>query len=1123
MKKLTRLLLINWHFFQNIIIEFDNINFLTGKNSAGKSTIIDALQVVLMGETRSTAFNPAASSKKSERTLKSYLIGSMGEDIENGNKSLREGKDFSTYIVAEFYDDFKSAYFCLGAVFDTFAKGGDPVRRFFWLKSDIPYNRFIENGKTMDSRRMTQFFKEKYPNKYETKDSSEGYRRILLEKLNIHDENFITMLKKAISFEPINNIEKFITENVCDIEDDIDIVSMQENISYYKQQEDMAEKFESKLIKLEGICEKYSEIEKLRSSRKIQQFLIDYGTYNSNCIELEKAKSALKKYNEDIEEFAQKKSELENLKNQLDNERTQIINEKAKYWNDNNGDWLKEEEKHYKQSIAEHDRKITDFVRYIKTESIRWNDRFTKCIEKLDDEKAEEETKRIISYLKRTEKLSEEDFELLSPDYFSKIREKYLLVRNSIDIISKDLAVVLKKLNERKNELENKIEHLQKGIKAYPQKAEKLKQVIGSALKKKYDSDIPVDFLADMIEITDEEWHNAVEGYLNTQRMNIIVPPEYFMDAYQIYKKISKEENIYEFAVIDLQKVYESAPKTMKNSLAEIVKSNDKYVQAYIDFLLGRVICCYSNDNLRDFRTSVTKDCMLYHNYSVRPLNPRSYEYPYIGRNSIEIQLIKNKQQLEELITDLKEKSEKNASITPVANDEWFLTENYISSTVVSSFDKYKQRKEDRKKLLEIQKNFDKIDLLWIEEINKKISQKESEITTAEKEKEKIIKFISEYEHERNDTVSKRIPELEQKIYESKYRIDSEYSEEYINNEGIPRYKKELSECGSPDIVADKFNSPIKGTVSLITAGEKELVEKRTEYNTSEQTSFKVSDVCNNDEYEEAYLKIRDYELPDYRERIRKAKNDAMEQFKCDFIYKLRANIQSAQLKIDELNYSLKMAQFGNDTYKFSVEPNPAYIEYYNMLMSSMLDDGTEGLFSYNFTEKYKSIIDNLFEQIISFDSNSQESVQNVKLFSKYQTYLTFDLITTDSNGRREKLSKSIHTKSGGETQTPFYIAVLASFARLYRINDFKESGNTVRLVIFDEAFNKMDGERIIESIKLLRKFGLQAIICSPPEKAADIAPISDKIHLVYKENVGNIYKSTVVEWTKEMGEIDGQ
>lgn len=227
-------------------------------------------------------------------------------------------------------------------------------------------------------------------------------------------------------------------------------------------------------------------------------------------------------------------------------------------------------------------------------------------------------------------------------------------------------------------------------------------------------------------------------------------------------------------------------------------------------------------------------------------------------------------------------------------------------------------------------------------------------------------------------------------------------------------------------------------------------------------------------------------------------------------------------MKIDDLNNALKMAQFGNDKYRFSVEPNPAFLEYYNMLMSSLLDDGTEGLFSFNFTEKYKSVIDNLFEQIISFDSNSEKSTQSVKMFSKYQTYLTFDLITTDSSGRREKLSKSINTKSGGETQTPFYIAVLASFARLYRTNDPKETGNTMRLVIFDEAFNKMDGERIIESIKLLRKFGLQAIICSPPEKASDIAPIADKTQLVYKEAIGEVYRSTVVEWTKEMSEING-
>ena len=112
MKLLTRMQLINWHYFSNEIIRFKEINFLTGANSAGKSTIIDALQAALMGETRSSRFNRAAG-KKSERTFRSYFVGTLGDDVSSGIKSLREGKDFSSYVVAEFYDNVKDEYFVL--------------------------------------------------------------------------------------------------------------------------------------------------------------------------------------------------------------------------------------------------------------------------------------------------------------------------------------------------------------------------------------------------------------------------------------------------------------------------------------------------------------------------------------------------------------------------------------------------------------------------------------------------------------------------------------------------------------------------------------------------------------------------------------------------------------------------------------------------------------------------------------------------------------------------------------------------------------------------------------------------------------------------------------------------
>lgn len=110
MKKLKKIILINWLYFSKEIIEFDDINFLTGKNGSGKSTIIDALQIVLLGETNQSNFNKAAN-EKSKRTLDGYLRA----DIDSENPNSRKGKDFSSYIACEFYDDIKLSSFVTAA------------------------------------------------------------------------------------------------------------------------------------------------------------------------------------------------------------------------------------------------------------------------------------------------------------------------------------------------------------------------------------------------------------------------------------------------------------------------------------------------------------------------------------------------------------------------------------------------------------------------------------------------------------------------------------------------------------------------------------------------------------------------------------------------------------------------------------------------------------------------------------------------------------------------------------------------------------------------------------------------------------------------------------------------
>ena len=115
MKWLQKLRLINWHFFDDASLEFGRQTMITGRNSAGKSTIIDALQVLFIANQQQIKFNVAAM-QEAKRTLLGYLRGKMGRDDKT---YLRDG-DFSSYIVAEFVDRTKQETFVAGVMFDVY-------------------------------------------------------------------------------------------------------------------------------------------------------------------------------------------------------------------------------------------------------------------------------------------------------------------------------------------------------------------------------------------------------------------------------------------------------------------------------------------------------------------------------------------------------------------------------------------------------------------------------------------------------------------------------------------------------------------------------------------------------------------------------------------------------------------------------------------------------------------------------------------------------------------------------------------------------------------------------------------------------------------------------------------
>lgn len=676
----------------------------------------------------------------------------------------------------------------------------------------------------------------------------------------------------------------------------------------------------------------------------------------------------------------------------------------------------------------------------------------------------------------------------------------------------------LAELKEEQDQKRTVLANLRKDIKDYPRGLLQLKSRLESELNSQIGSPVRIDILADVLELADEHWRGAVEGYLNTQKFYLLVEPTYYKRALLIFDRIKKEFGFASFGLVDIGKLRERETiRPRDDSLACKVETESELARNYIDYLLGRVVCCEKAEQLRNFKTAITADGLLYQGYVVRSIQRKLMDDAFIGRRSINLRVSR----LEEA---LKQIDEQMCYWDPIhqlltQSKEPLFTHFFIQNTVAEKQIAYLRDMEITKEVTDIEDQLSKLDLLWLDEQRRTIAALGDEIIALNKEKEQKGIQIGQRKERIRQLDYEVLPNHYQQLSNMEDRLQDEFPVEYQENIGLPRYQQELDRLKRADIVHKNFSNRLEQSVKEQDTAQRKLFNARREYTDQfKPCSFRV-EAMDNDEFEAEQRLLEESELPKYQEKIKAARESAMEQFQNDFLAKLKSSIDQVQDQVKNLNRALRQAQFGTDSYQFRVERNPDYVEYYDMIMDPELMEGDVGLFARPFQDKYGQLIEKLFSQITTADDTQlnarkqSELQENIQRYTDFRTYLKFDLETTDQNGTKQLLSQTLNTKSGGETQTPFYIAVLASFAQLYRVNDTSSFGNTVRLAVFDEAFNKMDSDRIIESVRLLRRMGLQTIICTPPDKVSDIMPIADRTLLVNKDK----YRMHILPFGKEI------
>ncbi len=666
-------------------------------------------------------------------------------------------------------------------------------------------------------------------------------------------------------------------------------------------------------------------------------------------------------------------------------------------------------------------------------------------------------------------------------------------LRKNIQDAKTSIDEVLEEYNEQRRDLEKEIRELtrlvddmQNDRKPYPPVLKEARAALERRLTDSYGRVIKVNIFADLFNVEDAAWKNAIEGRLGRLKYSLVTEPKYAQDAARIFREMKKYEEV---ELINTDAVLKQKLFVEENSLYEAVKTDISYMDVCLKRYLGRIQKCYTIEELEHVRDGVTPDCYSYSNFIFRHLRKADYEkHACIGTKV-------SKAKLETYCEKLQERKKEYAKVKQVVDQ----------LKAAAGF-------EDL--------NNDTTYFIRLSKAGKELDKVTGEITALRQEIARIIEGEFKELQERKDRLTEKKENKRIEQSQNQNRIN-EYTRKKSHREGELKtlaldleeknavYKTDIQieeevrrqlETRSSQTVRSKLSTQINSLEEKEQEEIETLQNARNRFNREYPSVGFSGAEKENTVYERLLQDYQsDYE-PKYENEFEKQCSLIYKSLRENVIATIHGDINAAKRHTHEINRLLRETNFADSTYQIKIEPaRDEKGQFYEMLTAPELDsknigtDMTEGQISLGedtFYQKYEQKIKLLTDKFMPLREEDgrirEQRIRDMEEYADYRNYLSFSMYeqVTDENGtvvRENYVDEMAGRDSGGEGQNPKYVALLAGFAMLYNTQSSRDS--KIKLVLLDEAFSKMDQERSAVCLKYARKMDLQLIVCVPDER----------------------------------------
>jgi hypothetical protein len=1057
--KLTCIHAINWYGYNDSLPIEGNL-LLAGVTGSGKSVLMDLIMTVLVGtDAAHRHFNRSATGGQSDRTVKSYCLLDTKREENGVEQYLRSAA--ITYIALEFSWPHKATEeerietWGLRIEFRNTAENQGHIKPFVVYGTLAKADFLDAERRPLEAAEFKRLVEKRYDGRlFETQDQ---YLRDMAidQHLNFNRAVLSSLLPQAMSFTNLKSFDEFCRRFI--LPDDklnvADVVASYRNFKAYEN--DLRALFDQQ-SRLENISDLHREhtaaardrvVARWLSSELAHKHAADRAGEHEQHLQIERTA------------FAAEEARIGELDRLIEERKSRIKSEEAALKALPGGDLYLELQEQKKRLVAERSR-LRDVGNTVDS-ALR--NRVQKARHWLMEVKTAPlsetmDTAPMEAAIKKLENCAMEQTEPALAGVASGADELKAALGRAIGPTERKL----REIRDQKGRLRDEVTLLANGQLPFP-------TTVLNTLNQSLPSEgrtPPAQPLCKLCEVTDEDWRAAIEVAFN-RKFAIVVSEADYPAAVKIYQGLKAESP--QESLIHPGKALRLARPVKPDSLAEKMRAEHPVARAIVSNLFGDLMCVPHIEDLSNQDFAIQKDGFMTRGAFVE--RRRHYDgMPFVGLRGLEKQLALKRGLLAEV-------ESQERQLAPVVNAIQGIVDRVgefipAHASLVGDLREAQRLPDVEAQLKQVITRLNSIDRGSFEEKEKQLLALNAELESWETEQRGMLQSQKRGDIKRLETELHAARERETSTLRAFERLKQDIGDISVYATRLNEWRTEITTAfPSLDAAASEFGRLEREADKQAEVGWEKLKAARHElalaYRKFEDLAPEKS---SNEPWAKMLHQIADANIPEYKTKAEAERKRWEQLFRSNVLQRMDQALRRVNDTIVLLNDHLKQP-IGNDRYQIERRQNPDFRLYRQLidLNSQFQDDGL-------FYQAVQGQLQDALDHFLSVLTSEQDSAEAAHLLD-YRQYFDYDLLVWDSRDAQStpvSVDKQSGKMSGGENQSPYFVAILASYLRAYKRHERRWNDPSLALVPIDEAFSKMDTGRIKDCIEAIKALDLQ-------------------------------------------------